>query len=148
MGKQRSGLRDPSPKGLRALDGDLGVVSQEEDTGGRWDSGPAVAAWKMEVCSSLQLVAVGMGQPCVPLCQQLRAAWGDGDICPEPTAARLCIAPALSLGQGWGQGQGPGKGQPGPPVVPFSEGGAGFAKPGELSAAHVATVFSNEYRKG
>jgi len=47
-----------------------------------------------------------------------------------------------------GEGQGPGRGQPGPPVVSFSRRGAGFAKPGELSAAHVATVFSMEYRKG
>lgn len=44
---------------------------EEEDTGGRWDYGLAVAACRREVGSSLQLVAVGMGEPCVSLCQWL-----------------------------------------------------------------------------
>lgn len=71
MGRQRSGLQDLSPNGLRALDGALGVISQVEDAGGRWDYGLAAAAWKMEVGSSLQLVAVGMKQSHTPLCQRL-----------------------------------------------------------------------------
>lgn len=71
VGRQRSGLQDLSPKGLQALDGALGVISQEKDAGGRWDCGLAVAAWKLEVSSSLQLVVVGMGQLPARLCQRL-----------------------------------------------------------------------------
>lgn len=47
-------------------------------------------------------------------------------------------------GMGWGQG--PVRAQPDPPVVSSSEGGAGFAEPGELSAAHPTTGFSNTER--
>lgn len=52
--------------------------------------------------------------------------------------------PRMSLGMGWGQG--PVRAQPDPPVVSSSEGGAGFAEPGELSAAHLTTGFSNTER--
>jgi len=70
-GGRALGCKPLSPKGLRAHDGALGGVSQDEDAGGRWKHGLAVVAWQMKVGSNLQLVAVGMGQLCVLLCQQL-----------------------------------------------------------------------------